>query len=252
MLVVSGAGVYACLTRHQGAPLRQLGYGLGLGWIGAIGIVAGQWSNLSWQTGPTLAFAASIGTSLGGVIVLVTSRSSSLAVIGFLMGVAGIVGIALSGNSVSAVYVLVAGILIPVGSVATFLSPRIRSRQGVAELIEPAMACGMAAILAATLFANLQMPKTFELRQIFAAGWGSTVPTPTAAQPRAASSASDTGTQMDSASQMPADELALLATALTDDYRVLLGMVATLIAIGSCGLLWNGMRGEAHRKDLAP
>ena len=103
MLVVSGAGVYACLTRHQGAPLRQLGYGLGLGWIGAIGIVAGQWSNLSWQTGPMLAFAASIGTSLGGVIVLVTSRSSSLAVIGFLMGVAGIVGIALSGNSVSAV-----------------------------------------------------------------------------------------------------------------------------------------------------
>lgn len=147
-------GIYICLLASWRSNPRVLGCGFVVGSIlaGGVWLLPAGWS---WDA---LGFALSGGLSVVGAMVLVTGRSSQMCVCGFVVTLAGIAALTLGWGSAAAFFIVVAGVLLPLGTAAAVLAPYIHSRRGSAECVEPAMACALGGVLAGILVCGLQFP----------------------------------------------------------------------------------------------
>jgi NADH:ubiquinone oxidoreductase subunit 6 (subunit J) len=233
ILLVSGVGIYVGLITQRQSPVRLLVCGLAVGCLVAnrLWLISAPWS---WNA---MAFAGCGTVSLGGAIVLVTSRSSRLSVFGFVLTVTGIAGLAMAWDSASAFYAVVAGVLLPVGTVSAILATHIHSRRGSSELVEPLMACGMGCLLAGTLLSNIQLPHTFGRNRIVVEGAVLSSPTRALSDARASVDGDSRGTDATRADGQSRSDLIEFAKSLTEEHFVVLGLVAMLIAFGCSGVL---------------
>ncbi|MEO1996805.1 MAG: hypothetical protein ABGZ17_16185 [Planctomycetaceae bacterium] len=245
ILLVSGVGIYVGLITQRQSSVRRLGCGLALGCL----VANGLWSISAPWSLTVMAFVVCGTVSLGGAIVLVTSRSSRLSVFGFVLTVTGIAGLAMAWDSASAFYVVVAGVLLPVGTVSAILATHIHSRCGSSELVEPLMACGMGCVLAGTLLSKMQLPETWERNRIVAARATRSAPPRALSDARSSVDRDSYGTNATRADGQSRSDLIELAKSLTEEHFVVLGVVAMLIAFGCSGVLLSDAGVKPNEED---
>ena len=242
--LAGSVGIYVCLMTPWRSNPRMLGSGLILGSVmaGGVWLLPASWS---WDV---LRFALSGGMSVVGAIVLVTGRSSRTSVCGMTVTLAGMAALTLGWGSAAAFFIVVAGVLLPLGTAAALLATHIHSRRGAAECVEPAMACAMGGVLAGVLICGVRFSHDGGLDRNAAIRAEDQRGLALAGDVRRSGKTNPEQTERILARRRASSDMPMLADALSREHEATVVLVTVLVAFACSGVWLTSGRWNRDQK----